>query len=53
MRNIDDSQWLRSPGLEGVDFATVGAERNAQFRVFAQQVPMAAPDGEVAQGARK
>jgi type IV pilus assembly protein PilN len=53
MRNIDDSAWLRSPGLEGVDFATVGSERNAQFRVFAEQVPMAAPDGETVEGAKR
>jgi type IV pilus assembly protein PilN len=50
MRNIDDSEWLRGPGLEGVDFATVGTERNAQFRVFAEQVPIAAPDGSSAEG---
>jgi type IV pilus assembly protein PilN len=31
MRNIDDSQWLRSPGLQGVDFVNAGTERNAQF----------------------
>jgi hypothetical protein len=42
MCNIDDSKWLRGPGLEGVDFVTAGMERNAQFRVFAEQVPMAA-----------
>ena len=46
MRNIDDSEWLRGPGLEGVDFVTAGTERNAQFRVFAEQVPLAADDGE-------
>jgi type IV pilus assembly protein PilN len=46
MRNIDDSDWLRSPGLEGVDFVTSGAERNAQFKVFAEQVSMAAPQDE-------
>ena len=51
MRNIDDSEWLRGPGLEGVDFVTAGTERNAQFKVFAEQVPMASPDGEVDQGA--
>jgi type IV pilus assembly protein PilN len=51
MRNIDDSAWMRGPGLEGVDFATVGTERNAQFRVFAEQVPIAAPDGTSAEGA--
>ena len=48
MRNIDDSSWLKAPGLEGVDFVTAGSERNAQFRVFAEQVPMTAPDGETA-----
>ena len=50
MRNIDDSEWLKGPGLEGVDFVTAGTERNAQFRVFAEQVPMAAADGESAGG---
>ena len=46
MRNIDDSEWLRDPGLEGVDFVTSGNERSAQFKVFAQQVSMANPEGE-------
>jgi type IV pilus assembly protein PilN len=50
MRNIDDSEWLKGPGLEGVDFVTAGTERNAQFRVFAEQVPMAAADGQSAEG---
>ena len=50
MRNIDDSAWLKGPGLEGVDFVTAGTERNAQFRVFAEQVPIAAADGQSAEG---
>jgi len=50
MRNIDDSAWLKGPGLEGVDFVTEGTERNAQFRVFAEQVPIAAADGQSAEG---
>jgi type IV pilus assembly protein PilN len=50
MRNIDDSEWLRAPGLEGVDFVTRGAERAAQFKVFAEQVSMVTPDGEKAEG---
>ena len=29
MRNIDDFEWLRQPGLEGVDFTTRGVERHA------------------------
>jgi type IV pilus assembly protein PilN len=52
MRNIDDSEWLRSPGLEGVDFVTTGTERNAQFKVFAEQVSMTAAEGEAAPGAK-
>jgi type IV pilus assembly protein PilN len=46
MRNIDDSEFLRDPGLEGVDFVTSGNERSAQFKVFAQQVSMVTPEGE-------
>lgn len=48
MRNIDDSAWLRSPGLEGVDFVSAGIERTARFKVFAEQVPMVTAEGEVA-----
>jgi hypothetical protein len=51
MRNLDDSDWLRDVGLEGVDFVNQGAGRNAQFTVFAQQVSMANPDGETAAAA--
>jgi type IV pilus assembly protein PilN len=51
MRNIDESEWLRSPGLEGVEFVSSGAERNAQFKVFAEQVPMVTPETEGSQGA--
>jgi type IV pilus assembly protein PilN len=50
MRNIDDSEWLRQPGLEGVDFVNAGTERNAQFKVFAEQVSMVSPDGETVEG---
>lgn len=50
MRNIDDSEWLRQPGLEGVDFVTTGSERAAKFKVFAQQVSMVTPEGEAAEG---
>jgi type IV pilus assembly protein PilN len=48
MRNVDDSEYLRDVGLQGVDFATQGNERSAQFKVFAQQVSTAAPEGEPA-----
>jgi type IV pilus assembly protein PilN len=52
MRNIDESDWLRDVGLEGVDFATAGSERSAQFKIFAQQVPMANAEG-TAEGAAR
>jgi type IV pilus assembly protein PilN len=52
MRNIDDSEWLRAPGLEGVEFRTQGTERNAQFKVFAEQVSMVNEEGEAQGGAR-
>jgi len=52
MRNIDESDWLRAPGLEGVDFVTSGTERNAQFKVFAEQVSMVTPDGDAQGGAQ-
>lgn len=51
MRNIDGSQWLRNPGLDVVETVTSGVDRNAQFRLFAQQVPTATTDGDAAQGA--
>ena len=50
MRNIDDSDWLREPGLDVVEAVTSGVDRNAQFKVFAQQVSMATPEGEAAGG---
>ena len=50
MRNIDASEWLRKPGLEGVDFVTRGVDRNAQFKVFAEQVSTTTPEGEAAEG---
>jgi type IV pilus assembly protein PilN len=51
MRNIDDSDWLRNPGLDIVEAVTAGVDRNSQFKVFAQQVSTATPEGEAAEGA--
>ena len=52
MRNIDGSEWLRDPGLDVVETVTSGIDRNAQFKVFAQQVSQAStPEGEAAEGA--
>lgn len=51
MRNIDNSEWLRDPGLDIVESVTAGVDRNSQFKVFAQQVSMATPaEGEAAEG---
>jgi type IV pilus assembly protein PilN len=41
MRNIDDSQWLKSPGLDVVETTESGPGRNAKFQIFAEQVSMA------------
>jgi type IV pilus assembly protein PilN len=50
MRNIDGSEWLRDPTLDIVETKTSGPDRSAEFRLFAQQVPMAgADDAEEAQ----
>jgi type IV pilus assembly protein PilN len=51
MRNIDESEWLKDPGLDIVEAVTAGIDRNSQFKVFAQQVSMANPDDENAGGA--
>jgi type IV pilus assembly protein PilN len=48
MRNIDESEWLKEPGLDIVESVTAGVDRNAQFKVFAQQVSLVNADGEAA-----
>jgi type IV pilus assembly protein PilN len=48
MRNIDDSDWLREPGLDIVQAVRQGVDRNSQFKVFAQQVSTATAEGEPA-----
>jgi type IV pilus assembly protein PilN len=53
MRNIADSDWLREPGLDIVEAVSKGVDRNSQFKLFAQQVSMATPEGESAQWAPK
>jgi type IV pilus assembly protein PilN len=49
MRNIDDSDWLREPGLDIVQAVRQGVDRNSQFKVFAHQVSMATAEGEPAE----
>jgi type IV pilus assembly protein PilN len=45
MRNVDESEWLRNPGLDVVETVDRGPSRNAQFKVFAEQVSI--EDGAV------
>jgi type IV pilus assembly protein PilN len=51
MRNIDDSDWLRNPALDVVQAVARGVDRNSQFKLAAQQVPMVTPEGEPAEPA--
>jgi type IV pilus assembly protein PilN len=51
MRNIDNSDWLRSPYLDIVESVTSGVDRNSQFKLNAQQVSMVTPEGEAVEGA--
>lgn len=41
MRNIDDSEHLRNPGLDVVQTVSTGPGRASQFTIFAEQIPMA------------
>jgi type IV pilus assembly protein PilN len=51
MRNIENSEWLKNPGLEVVETVSGGIDRSSQFRVFAQQVSLAGSlEGEAAEG---
>jgi hypothetical protein len=38
MRNIDGSEFLSNPGLDVVETAAAGLERNSKFKVSAQQI---------------
>lgn len=52
MRNIDDSDWLRDPGLDVVETTEDGPSRNANFSIFAQQISInneEGLDGELSQ----
>jgi type IV pilus assembly protein PilN len=48
MRNIEDSEWLKNPGLDVVQtVAAGGVDRSSEFKVFAQQISLAGPlDGQ-------
>jgi type IV pilus assembly protein PilN len=52
MRNIDNSEWLRKPGLDVVRTVEAGPAKSAQFTLFAEQVPMVEDTtADVAEGA--
>jgi type IV pilus assembly protein PilN len=51
MRNIDGSQWLRSPALEVVQ-TTKGSGPGSSFTLTAQQVTSATPDSSGARAAK-
>jgi type IV pilus assembly protein PilN len=51
MRNIDGSEWLRSPTLDVVETKASGVDRNSEFKLFAQQVSAGAPEGEEVEAA--
>jgi type IV pilus assembly protein PilN len=44
MRNIDASEWLSDPSLDGIQTAASGQEHVSQFKLFAQQVSTANED---------
>jgi len=45
MRNVDQSEWLREPWLEGVEYSGSGATRDGEFILFADQVGMENDEG--------
>jgi type IV pilus assembly protein PilN len=51
MRNIENSEWLKNPGLDVVETVSGGIDRSSQFKVFAQTVSLAGPlEGETVEG---
>jgi type IV pilus assembly protein PilN len=46
MRNIDASEFLSDPTLDGIQTATSGQDHVSQFKLFAQQVSAAAGDDD-------
>jgi type IV pilus assembly protein PilN len=49
MRNLDDAEFLGDAGLGGIQTRSSGSDRNAQFKLTANQVSMN-PDGEGVDG---
>ncbi len=52
MRNIDASEWLKNPELEGVESAK-GKAPGSSFTLFADQVTTGGPDEAPAKPGRK
>jgi type IV pilus assembly protein PilN len=50
LRNIDASEFLREPGLDVVETVDEGVARNAQFKIFAQQVSEGLPEDSASEG---
>ena len=51
MRNVEDSEWLKNPGLDVVETVAGGIDRSSQFKIFAQQVSLVGSlEGEAAEG---
>ena len=46
MRNVNDSEYLREPLLDGIQFTGTGPDREGEFVVFANQIPLNEEDGE-------
>ena len=40
MRNVEDSPWLRTPRLEGIEYSGSGPDREGEFTLFANQIGM-------------
>jgi type IV pilus assembly protein PilN len=45
MRNVHDSDWLKEPWLDGVQYSGSGPTREGDFTLFANQVRIADDDG--------
>jgi type IV pilus assembly protein PilN len=53
MRNIDASDWLSDPSLDGIQTIPSGQDHVSQFKLFAQQVSTANTDDEANPGDSK
>lgn len=46
MRNIDASEWMHNPSLDGIQTVASGQDHASQFKLFAQQVATTVTDDE-------